>query len=242
MEKAHEINLSKKECKKETIKFIENLDNGKIINETDSSIEFQKGKYWSLETSVTKAVIHEIITFEGNGQTKVKMRSDNKNLFFKDLAFAMIATFIFEIIVGIIIPLQLVPAHAEYLKGEMTYDTYLMIWNVWMGVMIFLLVLIPIIFAISLLYTYLHEKPKAHKILLEQLISRLKTRSQEIVQKEYHSEKVTIKERIKVIYDLPEKCPSCSVPLKYENIKMRGPTKAECGYCNSMFDLLEKEI
>lgn len=84
------------------------------------------------------------------------------------------------------------------------------------------------------LVIYEQSKKKKKSKQIEKLESEPPSNSKE--------KETIIKERIKVIYDLPEKCPNCNAPLKYENVKMRGLNKAECGYCNSMFDLIEKEI
>ncbi|MFX0132429.1 MAG: hypothetical protein ACFFDN_02160 [Candidatus Hodarchaeota archaeon] len=56
------------------------------------------------------------------------------------------------------------------------------------------------------------------------------------------SKEIIIKERVKIIYELPQNCPNCKVNLKYEEVIMKGPNKVQCAYCNSLIDLIEKEI
>lgn len=56
------------------------------------------------------------------------------------------------------------------------------------------------------------------------------------------TKEVIIREKIKVTYTLPDKCPKCKADLNYEDMIMKGPNKVKCSYCNSVIDLIEKEI
>lgn len=41
---------------------------------------------------------------------------------------------------------------------------------------------------------------------------------------------------------LPEECPNCDAPLRYDEVKWVGPRRAECPYCGQTVDLEEREF
>ncbi|MFX0168244.1 MAG: hypothetical protein ACFE89_02705 [Candidatus Hodarchaeota archaeon] len=50
------------------------------------------------------------------------------------------------------------------------------------------------------------------------------------------------RERHLIRESLPEECPECDAPLKYNEVKWVGPRRAECPYCGNVVDLEDREF
>ncbi len=194
-----------------------------IERKTNSLIEFKKGSIWSSGLSAKDAYLKGTITFEENNETIVKIDYD-QSLFIAGWAI-MIIIYAFIIMYIVLLP--------DFMS-MVSLNPFLLI-------MVILLVILIFIFP-SIGYYF---QKKGIKLFNNEIFSHLRDLVPEkpgLTNIQPEKERVIIRERVKVTYSLPENCPKCKVVLRYEEVTMKGPNKVECAYCNSIIDLIEKEI
>jgi len=238
----------KKECMEGISKYLSDKEKVNIQRETESMIKFKRGSFWSLSTSSDTASIVVNVDFEEkDGKTDVKVKPDVNYIVLEIAVNIIITAIAFSIIIGICSWFFRDFSYTLYLNGQISYDAYVRLFDMGRIIPLILFIGMIAVFIVSPIESC-YKKIKGTNLMARDMFLRLssmrkekeKQPVQEVVKQV--TEKHTIKERVRVTYVLPDNCTNCSAPLKYGNVKMLDFNKAECPYCSTTINLIEREF
>ncbi len=225
------IKMPVNRCISATEQFLKENEKIKIERKTSSLIEFKKGENFQFSISPKDVSLKGRISFEGNGETNVNLIYDRND-----------SVYFYAIFTPLSIGLGIFFIFFPYLLG--TTSGFIPLFFLIMGILIIISAIIAPIEAFYLLNkgSDLFSDELFIYLTNQALQPSIQPTREEATIGEHLTTKVIIKERVKVTYTLPSNCPNCKANLKYEEIIMKSPDKAECAYCGSIINLIEKEI